>query len=163
MLVVNFTAPNHMEDYVHRVGRTGRAGRKGTAYTFLTPDEEKFAPDVAQALEMSGVEVPPDVKEMVEGTIRFGRLLCLIVLAVAVIFAHFNVWLCCVLCVAVMKKKDAANHVHGSSVTAAKNFSSRRLRGQEERRPNRTNRFVFHRLHCFHFCGLCLVFKCFDV
>ncbi|CAH8259903.1 unnamed protein product [Arabidopsis lyrata] len=30
-LVVNFDAPNHYEDYVHRVGRTGRAGRKGCA------------------------------------------------------------------------------------------------------------------------------------
>ena len=34
--VVNYSCPNHLEDYVHRVGRTGRAGRKGTAYTFST-------------------------------------------------------------------------------------------------------------------------------
>jgi ATP-dependent RNA helicase DDX46/PRP5 len=26
--VINYNAPNHLEDYVHRVGRTGRAGRK---------------------------------------------------------------------------------------------------------------------------------------
>ena len=38
--------PNHYEDYVHRVGRTGRAGNAGVAYTFITPDEEKFAPGV---------------------------------------------------------------------------------------------------------------------
>jgi ATP-dependent RNA helicase DDX46/PRP5 len=25
-LVVNFSCPNHMEDYIHRIGRTGRAG-----------------------------------------------------------------------------------------------------------------------------------------
>lgn len=31
-LVVNYNCPNHLEDYIHRVGRTGRAGRKGTAY-----------------------------------------------------------------------------------------------------------------------------------
>ncbi|RDB22636.1 Pre-mRNA-processing ATP-dependent RNA helicase PRP5 [Hypsizygus marmoreus] len=30
-LVVNYDAPNHMEDYVHRAGRTGRAGNKGTS------------------------------------------------------------------------------------------------------------------------------------
>jgi ATP-dependent RNA helicase DDX46/PRP5 len=27
-LVVNFNCPNHMEDYVHRIGRTGRAGNR---------------------------------------------------------------------------------------------------------------------------------------
>eukprot|EP00501_MAST-03F_sp_TOSAG23-6_P000710 GSMAST32.ASY1.ANO1.738.1 assembled CDS len=31
--VVNFDTPNHLEDYVHRVGRTGRAGKVGTSYT----------------------------------------------------------------------------------------------------------------------------------
>ena len=38
-LVVNYSCPNHVEDYVHRVGRTGRAGNKGTAITFITHDE----------------------------------------------------------------------------------------------------------------------------
>ena len=44
--VINYEVPNHYEDYVHRVGRTGRAGNAGIAYTFITPDEEKFAPGV---------------------------------------------------------------------------------------------------------------------
>lgn len=35
-LVVNFVCPSHLEDYVHRVGRTGRAGNRGTAVTFIT-------------------------------------------------------------------------------------------------------------------------------
>ena len=34
-LVINFDAPNHMEDYVHRVGRTGRAGNKALALLSL--------------------------------------------------------------------------------------------------------------------------------
>jgi ATP-dependent RNA helicase DDX46/PRP5 len=38
VLVINYHCPNHLEDYVHRVGRTGRAGKKGTAYTFISPD-----------------------------------------------------------------------------------------------------------------------------
>jgi len=38
-LVINYVSPNHLEDYVHRVGRTGRAGNKGTAYTFITENE----------------------------------------------------------------------------------------------------------------------------
>lgn len=56
-LVVNYDVPNHMEDYVHRVGRTGRAGAKGNAYTFITPDEERYAPDIAKAMENSHTEV----------------------------------------------------------------------------------------------------------
>ncbi|KAK2964630.1 putative Pre-mRNA-processing ATP-dependent RNA helicase PRP5 [Blattamonas nauphoetae] len=36
-LVVNYEVPDHLEDYVHRVGRTGRAGSKGTAITFVQP------------------------------------------------------------------------------------------------------------------------------
>ena len=35
-LVVNFKCPNHLEDYIHRIGRTGRAGTTGTAVTFIT-------------------------------------------------------------------------------------------------------------------------------
>lgn len=52
-LVVNFDVPSHYEDYVHRVGRTGRAGRSGTAYTFITQEQESFAPDLVKALELS--------------------------------------------------------------------------------------------------------------
>jgi len=39
-LVVNYACPDHLEDYIHRIGRTGRAGNKGTAYTFITADED---------------------------------------------------------------------------------------------------------------------------
>ncbi|KAI0563085.1 ATP-dependent RNA helicase DDX46 [Gracilaria domingensis] len=52
-LVVNYDVPSHYEDYVHRVGRTGRAGAAGTAYTFITPDQEAYAGDLAKALTLS--------------------------------------------------------------------------------------------------------------
>ncbi|EFH61002.1 hypothetical protein ARALYDRAFT_341099 [Arabidopsis lyrata subsp. lyrata] len=61
-LVVNFDAPNHYEDYVHRVGRTGRAGRKGCAVTFLSEDDAKYAPDLVKALELSEEPVPGESK-----------------------------------------------------------------------------------------------------
>ncbi|MEG3163022.1 DEAD/DEAH box helicase [Sphingomonas sp. PB2P19] len=37
--VINYDAPWHPDDYVHRIGRTGRAGATGTAYTFVAPDD----------------------------------------------------------------------------------------------------------------------------
>ena len=53
--VVNYSAPNHLEDYVHRVGRTGRASNRGVAYTFVnSTDEAKFAPIVVRALVEAG-------------------------------------------------------------------------------------------------------------
>lgn len=63
-LVVNFDAPNHLEDYVHRAGRTGRAGNTGTAVTFLTGEQEQFSVGIAKALEQSGQPVPERVNEM---------------------------------------------------------------------------------------------------
>jgi ATP-dependent RNA helicase DDX46/PRP5 len=65
-LVVNYDVPNHYEDYVHRVGRTGRAGNKGSAYTFITPEEEKYAPDIHRALELSKATIPNDLALMVQ-------------------------------------------------------------------------------------------------
>jgi ATP-dependent RNA helicase DDX46/PRP5 len=69
-LVVNYECPNHMEDYVHRVGRTGRAGNKGTAYTFVTPLQEKYALDIMKALKLSGVPVPSDLETLANGFLR---------------------------------------------------------------------------------------------
>ncbi|KAL1193886.1 DEAD-box ATP-dependent RNA helicase 42 [Cardamine amara subsp. amara] len=66
-LVVNFDAPNHYEDYVHRVGRTGRAGRKGCTVTFISEDDAKYAPDLVKALELSEQPVPDDLKAVADG------------------------------------------------------------------------------------------------
>jgi superfamily II DNA/RNA helicase len=41
--VINFDIPNNTDDYIHRIGRTGRAEKGGTAYTFVSPEEESFA------------------------------------------------------------------------------------------------------------------------
>ncbi|KAB8339050.1 hypothetical protein FH972_021986 [Carpinus fangiana] len=63
-MVVNFDCPNHLEDYVHRSGRTGRAGQKGLAVTFITEDQGRYALDVAKALRYSGQEVPEPVQKL---------------------------------------------------------------------------------------------------
>ncbi|KAF4949840.1 hypothetical protein FSARC_13378 [Fusarium sarcochroum] len=63
-LVINYDAPNHLEDYVHRAGRTGRAGNTGVAVTFVTPEQENCAPGIAKALEQSEQPVPERLAEM---------------------------------------------------------------------------------------------------
>ena len=39
--VINYSVPESVEPYIHRVGRTGRAGKNGIAITFVTPGERR--------------------------------------------------------------------------------------------------------------------------
>ncbi|RZM19778.1 MAG: DEAD/DEAH box helicase, partial [Sphingomonas sp.] len=68
--VVNFDAPWHPDDYVHRIGRTGRAGATGTAYTMVGPDDvenidniEKLTGQKIQRLDMGGPQPAEDAPE----------------------------------------------------------------------------------------------------
>ncbi|ORX46265.1 P-loop containing nucleoside triphosphate hydrolase protein [Hesseltinella vesiculosa] len=65
-LVINYECPNHMEDYVHRVGRTGRAGNKGTAITFITSTQERYAMDICKALKLSGQDIPQELQALTD-------------------------------------------------------------------------------------------------
>ncbi|KAG9391642.1 DEAD/DEAH box helicase [Carpediemonas membranifera] len=60
-LVFNYAAPDHLEDYVHRCGRTGRAGTKGVAITMVTAADEASAEPIAFSLADSGVAVPHEL------------------------------------------------------------------------------------------------------
>lgn len=46
--VINYDFPNHIEDYIHRIGRTGRAGAKGSSYSFLTEKDAGLAKDLIE-------------------------------------------------------------------------------------------------------------------
>ncbi|KAH7822810.1 ATP-dependent RNA helicase DDX5/DBP2 [Monocercomonoides exilis] len=59
--VVNYSFPNAIEDYVHRIGRTGRAGQKGNAFTLFTPNDAPFAPDVVHLLTQAHQPVPDEL------------------------------------------------------------------------------------------------------
>ncbi|RMY75635.1 hypothetical protein D0864_09799 [Hortaea werneckii] len=65
-LVVNYDSPNHVEDYVHRAGRTGRAGNTGTAVTFVTPEQDRFASFLIRALKDSNQDIPEDLQKLEE-------------------------------------------------------------------------------------------------
>ena len=65
-LVINFDAPNHREDYVHRAGRTGRAGNTGTAVTFVTPEQDRYAPFLIKALTDSKQDISEGLRHLAE-------------------------------------------------------------------------------------------------
>ena len=62
--VINYNCPNHVEDYVHRVGRTGRAGRKGSAYTFISSREDQYAPNMVKLLQKAHQIIPKELLEL---------------------------------------------------------------------------------------------------
>ncbi|CAJ0967019.1 unnamed protein product [Ranitomeya imitator] len=64
ILVINYSCPNHYEDYVHRAGRTGRAGNKGFNFTFITEDQARYAGDIIKALELSGTAIPFELEKL---------------------------------------------------------------------------------------------------
>ena len=66
-LVINYDAPNHLEDYVHRAGRTGRAGNTGTAVTFVIPEQDRYCVYISKALTDSGQSVPSEIKDLADG------------------------------------------------------------------------------------------------
>lgn len=70
-LVINYDAPNHMEDYVHRAGRTGRAGNKGTCVTFITPEQDRYSVDIFRALKASDASVPKELEDLANGKLPF--------------------------------------------------------------------------------------------
>ncbi|XP_028549642.1 DEAD-box ATP-dependent RNA helicase 20 isoform X1 [Dendrobium catenatum] len=65
--VINYDFPGSLEDYVHRIGRTGRAGSKGTAYTFFTAANCRFAKDLINILQEAGQKVSPELASMGRG------------------------------------------------------------------------------------------------
>ncbi len=48
--VINYDAPHHAEDYVHRIGRTGRAGKTGVALTLATRLDAKSIAEIEKLI-----------------------------------------------------------------------------------------------------------------
>ena len=62
-VVINYTFPLTIEDYVHRIGRTGRAGQTGVSYTFFQPTADKaHAGALQHVLRQAEQEIPEELK-----------------------------------------------------------------------------------------------------
>merc|ERR1711991_1198232 len=64
-VVVNYSFPLTIEDYVHRIGRTGRGGKTGKAHTFFHVGDKSHAGELVLVLREAGCEVP-------EALLKFG-------------------------------------------------------------------------------------------
>jgi len=66
--VINYDAPHHAEDYVHRIGRTGRAGKSGEALTIVSRIDQKAVAEIEKLIArkidwQQGVEPPAEADE----------------------------------------------------------------------------------------------------
>lgn len=68
-LVLNYTFPLTIEDYVHRIGRTGRAGKKGQSITFFQPTDKSHAGELQQVIKQAG-QTPPEALMKFGSTIK---------------------------------------------------------------------------------------------
>ncbi|CAI9298490.1 unnamed protein product [Lactuca saligna] len=65
--VINYDFQGSLEDYVHRIGRTGIVGAKGTAYTFFTATNARFAKELIAILQEAGQKVNPNLAAIGRG------------------------------------------------------------------------------------------------
>ncbi|EQL03810.1 ATP-dependent RNA helicase drs-1 [Ophiocordyceps sinensis CO18] len=56
--VINYEAPQSLDIYVHRVGRTARAGRTGTAVTLAAEGDRKVVKAAVRAGKAQGAKIP---------------------------------------------------------------------------------------------------------
>ncbi|XP_059051770.1 probable ATP-dependent RNA helicase DDX43 [Achroia grisella] len=62
--VINLDFPRHIEEYVHRVGRTGRAGKTGIALSFISRNDWGHARELIKILEEANQEIPDELELM---------------------------------------------------------------------------------------------------
>ena len=73
--VINYDAPHHAEDYVHRIGRTGRAGKLGAAFTIVSRADSRAVAEIekliARKIEWQpGAEMPAADEEVADSRRR---------------------------------------------------------------------------------------------
>jgi ATP-dependent RNA helicase DBP3 len=63
-VVINYTFPLTIEDYVHRIGRTGRAGQTGIAHTLFTTYDKARSGELGLILREAGQNVPEELLKL---------------------------------------------------------------------------------------------------
>lgn len=66
-LVVNYSFPLTVEDYVHRIGRTGRGGKTGESITFFTKNDKNLSGELINVLRDANQVIPEDLMKFGTG------------------------------------------------------------------------------------------------
>jgi len=61
--VINYDLASHIDDYVHRIGRTGRAGNKGRATSLYNRRNSNIARELKELLMENNQEIPDFVEQ----------------------------------------------------------------------------------------------------
>jgi ATP-dependent RNA helicase DBP3 len=69
-LVINYSFPLTIEDYVHRIGRTGRGGKTGESITFFTKNEKHLSGELINVMREANANVPEDLMKFGTGVKR---------------------------------------------------------------------------------------------
>ncbi len=63
--VINYSVPDDLESYVHRIGRTGRAGKEGIAITFISRSELRTIQHIERRFNVSIEPIDVPSRELV--------------------------------------------------------------------------------------------------
>jgi ATP-dependent RNA helicase DBP3 len=69
-LVINYSFPLTIEDYVHRIGRTGRGGKTGESITFFTKNDKHLSGELCNVMREAGSNVPEELMKFGTGVKR---------------------------------------------------------------------------------------------
>jgi len=69
-LVINYSFPLTIEDYVHRIGRTGRGGKSGEAITFFTKNDKGLSGELINVMREANANVPEELMKFGTGVKR---------------------------------------------------------------------------------------------
>ena len=68
-VVLKYTFPLTIVDYVHRIGRTGRGGKSGISPRFFQPGDKSHAGELQQVMRQAGQAVPDELMKF-DSTIK---------------------------------------------------------------------------------------------
>ncbi len=73
--VINYSVPEDLESYVHRIGRTGRAGKEGIAITFVNKSDLRVLQAIQRKFNLEIKPLPvPSREEIIQGRVQQAAL-----------------------------------------------------------------------------------------